>query len=423
MATIGIVAAALPGHLLPIGALGRALARRGHRVIAATLPDGEPLVRASGLEFAAIGAAEYPPGAMERVTAELGRLRGRAAFRHTIELGLALTRVVLRDAPEVLRPRRPDLLVVDQALPGGNTLAERLGVPFVSVAAALPIVLDLDVPPNPTPWGPARSGWGRVRNRLAFEVLRHLARPVVRLLAEQRRAWGLSRRDDPRDWPSPLAQIWQQPREFEFPCRLPPHVHCVGPLTDPSARPPVPFPFEALEGRPLVYASLGTLQNRLPHVFRAIAAACAGRDVQLVLSLGGSADPATLGPLPGRPLVVWSAPQLELLDRAAVTITHAGLNTTLESLARGVPLVAIPITNDQPGVAARIAWTGSGRVVPAGLADAARLRRAVDRVLEDPGIRRDAGLLRDAIARAGGVGRASALVERVLETGGPGPAG
>ena len=160
MATIGIVAAALPGHLLPIGALGRALARRGHRVVAATLPDGEPLVRAAGLEFAAIGAAEYPPGAIERVTAELGRLRGRAAFRHTIELGLALTRVVLRDAPEVLRPRRPDLLVVDQALPGGNTLAERLGVPFVSVAAALPIVLDLDVPPEPDALGAGPLGLG-----------------------------------------------------------------------------------------------------------------------------------------------------------------------------------------------------------------------------------------------------------------------
>ena len=88
-----------------------------------------------------------------------------------------------------------------------------------------------------------------------------------------------------------------------------------------------------------------------------------------------------------------------------------------------MPLVAIPITNDQPGVAARIAWTGTGLVVPAGRLDAARLRRAVDRVLERPGFRRDAGLLRDAIARGGGVGRAAAVVERVLETGGPGPAG
>jgi UDP:flavonoid glycosyltransferase YjiC (YdhE family) len=95
------------------------------------------------------------------------------------------------------------------------------------------------------------------------------------------------------------------------------------------------------------------------------------------------------------------------------------LNSTLESLALGVPLVAIPITNDQPGVAARIAWTGTGLVVPPGRLDEARLRVAVDRVMNDPGVRRDAALLRTAIARSLVAARAAAVVERVLETGAP----
>jgi len=46
----------------------------------------------------------------------------------------------------------------------------------------------------------------------------------------------------------------------------------------------------------------------------------------------------------GSPLVVEYAPQLELLAKARLTITHAGLNTVLDSLSNGVPLVAIPIT-------------------------------------------------------------------------------
>jgi hypothetical protein len=79
-----------------------------------------------------------------------------------------------------------------------------------------------------------------------------------------------------------------------------------------------------------------------------------------------------------------STPQFELLDRAALTITHAGMNTTLESLARGVPMVAIPITNDQPGVAARIVWTGSELMVPLYRLTPKRLRRAVVRVLGEP---------------------------------------
>src|SRR5580658_8714154 len=53
-------------------------------------------------------------------------------------------------------------------------------------------------------------------------------------------------------------------------------------------------------------------------------------------------------------------PQLELLKGAALCITHAGLNTALEALTQGVPMVALPIGYDQPGVAARIVYHGVG---------------------------------------------------------------
>jgi zeaxanthin glucosyltransferase len=83
-------------------------------------------------------------------------------------------------------------------------------------------------------------------------------------------------------------------------------------------------------------------------------------DVQAVLSVGKNISPENLVRIPSNTIVVRSAPQIELLRRAALGITHAGLNTVLESLARGVPMVAIPIGYDQPGVAARIAHHGVG---------------------------------------------------------------
>jgi zeaxanthin glucosyltransferase len=49
-----------------------------------------------------------------------------------------------------------------------------------------------------------------------------------------------------------------------------------------------------------------------------------------------------IGPIPASAIVVSKAPQIELLKRAELCITHAGINTTLESLALGVPMVAIP---------------------------------------------------------------------------------
>ena len=73
-----------------------------------------------------------------------------------------------------------------------------------------------------------------------------------------------------------------------------------------------------------------------------------------MISLGGGLDAAKLGKLAGDPLIVSFAPQLEILKQAALVITHAGVNTVLESLSEGVPLVAVPLGNDQFGVAARL---------------------------------------------------------------------
>jgi zeaxanthin glucosyltransferase len=104
---------------------------------------------------------------------------------------------------------------------------------------------------------------------------------------------------------------------------------------------------------------MGTLQNGNADVFRTVATAVAKQNrFQLVLSIGNSVRPEQIGPLPTNAIVVNNAPQLELLKKACMCITHAGLNTVLESLAQGVPQIAIPVTNDQPGVAARIAHVG-----------------------------------------------------------------
>jgi zeaxanthin glucosyltransferase len=68
--------------------------------------------------------------------------------------------------------------------------------------------------------------------------------------------------------------------------------------------------------------------------------------------------------MPSNAIIVNQTPQLEVLKRTSVCVTHAGLNTVLESLAQGVPQVAIPITFDQPGVATRIAAKKTGVTMP-----------------------------------------------------------
>jgi zeaxanthin glucosyltransferase len=132
-----------------------------------------------------------------------------------------------------------------------------------------------------------------------------------------------------------------------------------------------------------------------------------------VISHGGGLSDQEVAGLPGRPLVVGYAPQLDLLARARLTITHAGLNTVLDSLANGVPMVTVPITYEQPAIARRVEWTGAGRSIPLARVDARRLERSVVDVLEQPKYREAAGRMSEAIRNAGGVTRAADLVEGV----------
>jgi MGT family glycosyltransferase len=195
---------------------------------------------------------------------------------------------------------------------------------------------------------------------------------------------------------------------------MPGNFHYTGPFHDVRVRPPAPFPWERLTGRPLIYASMGTLQNRLHDVFHAIAEACVGLDADVVISLGGGNAPEQMRELPGNPIVVGYAPQLELLARASLTITHAGLNTALETLSAGVPAVAIPVGNDQPGVAARLKWIGAGEILPVQKLRADRLRPLVRRVLTESGYRDRARAVQDEIRKVDGVAKAADIVERVM---------
>lgn len=154
-------------------------------------------------------------------------------------------------------------------------------------------------------------------------------------------------------------------------------------------------------------------------MFEAIAAACVGLDVQLVISLGGGMTPEAMSTLEGDPLVVSYAPQLEVLKRAALTITHAGLNTVLESLTHGVPMVAIPIANDQPGVAARIVWAGVGEMISISHLTVDSLRSTIHRVLTQDSYKVQALRLQSAIQNSGGVQQTANIIEAAISTGKP----
>ena len=406
------------GHLNPMTALAHSLQRKGHEVVIFGIADTETGVRAAGIEFCPIGAEDYPPGTLKRLDEQLAGLKGIAALLFTLERVRNSTRMILRDGPDAVRTANVDALLVDEAEFAGN-VADHLGLPWISIALIPPMLPDDRFPPFWLGWAAGQGRLSRLRNHLAIHLLLRIATPIFNIVNQQRRAWGLKPYTRPEEGLSPLAQITQLPEALEFDIRgeKPAGLYYTGPFLRAEQRPAVDFPWDRLDGRPLVYASLGTLQNGSEAIFRMISEACAGLHLQLVISLGGGLDPSRLGKLAGDPVVVCYAPQLEILKQAVLVITHAGLNTVLESLSEGVPMVAVPLANDQPGVAARLKVRGACVVVSRHRLSRARLRKAVRLVMEDARYRDAAQALQRAIQQVDGPALAAELIEQTLELG------
>jgi zeaxanthin glucosyltransferase len=405
---LGIACLAGRGHLYPAIAFGRGLRRRGHDVTILSRKICAQIVSDSGLGFWPIDQ-----GRGSGVAPELPQMPQRG--RYTMDVLYHHTQCVLSNMRTAIRATGIKALIVDQADLASGTVAECLGIPFVSIAFHPPVYLSDDVPPIGCGSVP-RSGPGPLRPyRRANALFRSYFAPILALVNRERDAAHLAKVGDVNQLFSSRAIITQLPAALEFPRAIPPHLHYTGALTDERSRRSVVFPWQRLDGRPLIYACMGTVRNMRDSTFVTIAEACNNRDAQLVLSLGGTGiNLAHSRGLPGRPIVVPYAPQIELLRRASLAIIHAGLNTTLECVACGIPMVAIPITDDQPGVAARVKWRGLGTVLPFRQLDLQRLRRCVDQVLLDPQYALAAKKCQGEIGAIDGVERAADILEHAL---------
>jgi MGT family glycosyltransferase len=374
------------------------------------MPDVAAAARREGLEFIGVGAKSHPVGSLGQSLAALGKLKGLAASRFTIQAVAKTSAMVLDEGPEALRATDISMLLVDQMEPAGGTLAERLGLPFVTICNALALNREPDIPPPFSPWRFKCSRGARIRNRIGYFMADQVTRPIREVVNQYRTRWGLKPWRMDEESFSSLAQISQQPSAFDYPrTGLPPEFHYTGPLRG-SSMTPVAFPWERLDGRPLIYASLGTLQNsRLP-LFRCFAEACHGLDAQLVLTHGGGLSQEEAHSLPADVVVVSYAPQLELLSRASLTLSHAGLNTVLDSLSCGVPVIAVPLTYEQPAIAERLRFTGAGEIVAPPVVKADRLRHVVRAVLSRGDYARNASRIGKSIGEAGGVRRAADII-------------
>jgi MGT family glycosyltransferase len=415
---IGFLSLPLTGHLNPMTALARKLQSRGHEVVFIGVPDIEPVVRAADLDFVPFCENEYPPGSVAKSWDGVAQLHGLNVVRYTArELTPGLLKAALEHLPGKLAETGVNALVLDTVYRLLEIVPMHLRLPYVQIWNILHFDFSGSTPLALYSWPHETSPEALARNVVGLEIVREIRGPVIPLAQSYAERNGLE-----IDWSIPaatlskLAVITQTPKEFDFPIpHLPPQFHYAGPFHDNEGREPVSFPWEKLTGKPLIYASLGTIVNGLNKVYGTILEAVGEfPEMQVVLSVGRHFSPRDLGSIPSNTIVVRIAPQIELLKRAVLCITHAGLNTALEALAQGVPMVAIPIGYDQPGVAARIAYHGVGEFVEIGDLTARHLSRLIIKIKANPSYRDKARWFQKVLGETRGLDIAADIIERVF---------
>jgi MGT family glycosyltransferase len=419
MAHFGVVAPAFYSHVGALSALALALHERGHRVTFLQRPDAAAYIKDDRLGFHAVGAATHPPGSLAQSLRRAANPGSPLGLRHVIVDMAESTAMLCRELPAACEALRIDAVLGDQMEAAGGLVAEALGLPFVSIACALPVNREPGVPLPVMPFD-----WGA--SERALHMFEGSTRVYDWMMAPHRRAHetaarklGIPVRGALHECLSPLAQISQTVAAFDFPRQaLPDTFHHVGPLRAASHK--APARIDALPvispDRPFVFASLGTLQGHRFDLFKRIAKACRQLDVQLLAAHCGGLDARQCAQLEGlgATWVCAFAPQEAALARADAVVSHAGLNTVLDAVANHTPILALPIAFDQPGVAARIRHAGVGLSASPRFTGASGIASRLRRLLDEPGFKERCAPLAEGVKSAGGTARAADIVEAAL---------
>jgi MGT family glycosyltransferase len=294
-------------------------------------------------------------------------------------------------------------VMFDSFAPWGRLIAQILRLPAVGSIPSILINADVDrlyrkAPEAPDPQ--LTPEWCAGFERRCREVLR----PYRLRQIPSPPQWLQSYADFNLVYTSqmfqPLAEAFD-PQRFRF----------VGPCVEFRPNPPS-FPFERLDGRPLILVSLGTIYGHRPGFLRQLIQELADAPWQVVLST--PQEPEHLVPFPDNFLVRPFVPQLEILKRAAAFLSHGGMNSAQEALYFGVPLVLTPQAADQFWISSRVAELGAGLVL-ADNPEPGAIRGALERVLTEPVYFAAARRIGDSLRMAGGTARAASEIQSLRD--------
>ncbi|QBD77045.1 hypothetical protein EPA93_13940 [Ktedonosporobacter rubrisoli] len=344
--------------------------------------------------------------------------RWKEAFAHYRDLRRDAARIredlqnIASITDDIMKRLRPDLLIFDPFYLIDAIAFYRYHVPIVRLSTKPLLDQDPWVPPYTSLLVPNSSHISLLRIKLAW-LRCHIAYVMYRLqmllrtliigtspydLAQRLAAangFPLKKELAPRaaslDFSlKSIPELVLTSEQFDFPRRkkLRANVYYLGPCVH-LKRKEAAFPWDTLRLREkFVYCSIGTLppwKGGLEEEFlrRVIEAFRTKVDATLLLS----SSIKDLGSLPENVYICPFVPQLQVLQKAHLMISHGGSNSVKECILFGVPLLIYPRQADQPGNSARVVYHGLGLRGDMRRDSSAEIARKVDLVLGNPAYR------------------------------------
>jgi zeaxanthin glucosyltransferase len=386
-------------------ALARKLQGKGHRVCYACIPDTEERIRSQGFHFVPLFTGVFPLGTLAGQYADeaAGKYLGTSGINERVRAMCELCRE--GELAKATRGFAPDLFIVSNHLPWAGIDAWKTGMPVLMLASLIVSTPDSLSPPIYSATIPGSTFATRIKVRLEwwnakFRLLL-LERVSGRLktslyLKDLAVATGFPASKinfDALPWPRlPLPELVVFPKCFDFPRAAPiKGAYYAEPAVDVE-RKDIDFPWERLDGRPLVCCSLGSIVTykylaQTRRFFQALLDAMRQRpDLQAVVAIGNFLKAGDFS-VPENVVLAGIVPQLALLKRASVMVGHAGSGCIRESIYYGVPMLLFPITFDAHGNAARAVYHRLALRADFLKISAQELESAIGKLLDDPSYR------------------------------------
>lgn len=301
----------------------------------------------------------------------------------------------LRDAElhKMIITLRPDYLLID-AWQSTDFIVlypylRSHGIKTAFVQTMLSSTLDKDFPPlnslaSPTPRSSRKAHWQFHADQWMWTLLQKL-----KFIGKDNTAqinYGIERNKIPQRYLSKKKSLLSPafnhidefilaPLEMDFPGRpLLPHQHHIGFMIDTQRTDAITKSFQEIEtllstaSQPVLYCSFGSLAyehtDPIIRFLEKLIAVAKTKAYLLIIASPIRAVRDNFKTLTPNTVIADSVPQLEVLLRASVLITHGGFNSIKESIDATVPMLVYPVYKhtDQRGNAARVLYHGLGLI-------------------------------------------------------------